>query len=141
MNSGTWAINSNQNAHSFAVHKEAQLCTYPSGLVSAHLLLHTSHFPPTADVKILRKTFGHSQTHVATGTRTAERLPGGAQVASATHSRTPQLLLASRGGSSEVRPMKVLITRLGSRTEVSSLFKATKTVPNHLQLEEKPFIS
>ena len=102
MNSGTWAINSNQNAHSFAVHKEAQLCTYPSGLVSAHLLLHTSHFPPTADVKILRKTFGHSQTHVATGTRTAERLPGGAQVASATHSRThsrtPQLLLASRGG-------------------------------------------
>lgn len=32
-----------------------------------------------------------------TGTRTAERLPGGAQVASATHSRTPQLLLTSRG--------------------------------------------
>ena len=97
MNSGTWAINSNQNAHSFAVHKEAQLCTYPSGLVSARLLLHTFHFPPTAGVKILRKTFGHSQTHVATGTRTAERLPGGAQVASATHSRTPKLLLTSRG--------------------------------------------
>lgn len=102
MNSGTWAINSNQNAHSFAVHREeAQLRPYPSGLVSvcrARLLLHTFHFPPTAGVKILRKTFGHSQTPVATSTRTAEHLPGGAQVATATLSHTSQLLLTSQVG-------------------------------------------
>lgn len=99
MNSGAWAIKSNQNDHSFAVHRGE--CSYvlgPQGwdqgvrqvcfcilLIFLPLLVSEFVGKPLATLR-----------HV--DTRTAERLAGGAQVAAATLSHTPQLLLASQAG-------------------------------------------
>lgn len=108
--------------------------------VWTRLLLHTFHSLPLLVLKFLGKTFGHSQTPVATSTRTLRASTWGAQVATTASATHPSCCSLPGGEFKSASCAKFWSQDYGPGLRFSSLFKATKTVPSHLQSEEKPFI-